>query len=303
METVKVNLDNVIAFLFVAKEKSFSGAAAQLFLTQPAVTTKIKGLERQFGVKLFMSSGKDLQLTEVGRQILPLAEEVYKKSKEIEQEMSSFKESKKGVLRLGAARSIAQTYLPILVNRFSEHFPNIRIIVTEGPSHEIIQKISELKHDLAIIPKVPLSPKFVAHTISSEKMEFVASGGHPLAHRNHIPIQELLRQPFIIQGEGSATRMAVLDIFERNKVTPNIALEAENQEMIKTFLLAGKGIALIFPAVVKDELEKGLLRVLNVESASIFIDVQLVFLAGPVLSPSAKGFTEMTLSTFASQHT
>ena len=60
---------------------------------------------------------------------------------------------------------------------------------------------------------------------------------------------------------------------------------------------------MIFPAVVRDELEKGLLRVLNVEDNKIFIDVQLVFLAGSVLSPSAKGFAELTLSTFASQHT
>jgi DNA-binding transcriptional LysR family regulator len=303
MENVKINLDNLIAFLFVAREKSFSGAAGQLFLTQPAVTTKIKCLERQFGVKLFMSVGKDLQLTEVGRHILPLAEEIYKRSKEIEHVMASFSESRKGMLRLGAARSISQTYLPLLVNLFSEHFPHIQISVTEGPSHEIIQKISEFKHDLAIIPKVPLGHKFAAHTISREKMEFVASGGHPFAHRNHIPMKDLLRQPFILQGEGSGTRLKVLGIFETYKVTPTVSLEAESQEMIKNFLLAGKGIALIFPAVVRDELEKGLLRVLNVESQDIFIDVQLVSLAGPALSPSAKGFTELTLSTFASQHT
>ena len=303
MENVKVNLDNLIAFLFVAKERSFSGAAAKLFLTQPAVTTKIKCLERQFGVKLLVSAGKEPQLTEVGRNILPLVEEIYKRSKEIEHVMASFKDNKKGVLRLGAARSIAQTYLPLLINIFSEHFPNIQISVTEGTSHEIIQKISEFKDDLGIIPKVPLGPKFVAHTISSEKMEFVASGGHPFAHRIHIPMEELLRQLFIIQGEGSATRLTVLGIFEKHKITPTISLEAENPEMIKKFLLAGKGIALIFPAVVRDELERGLLRVLNVEDNKIFIDVQLVFLAGPVLSPSAKGFAELTLSTFAPQHT
>ncbi len=303
MENVKINLDNLLAFFFVAKEKSFSGAAAKLFLTQPAVTTKIKCLERQFGIKLFLSTGKDLQLTEAGKQILPMAEEIYTRSKEIEYEMASYKESRKGVLRLGAARSIVQTYLPILVSKFSEHFPNIQISVTEGPSHEIVQKVQELKYELAIIPKVSLGPKFVAHTISSEKMEFVASGGHPFAHRNHIPLQELLRQAFIVQGEGSATRLAILDIFEKNKAIPTIALEAENPEMIKKFLLAGKGIALVFPAVVKDELEKGLLRILNVQSPDIFIDVQLVYLAGPVLSPCAKGFTQLTLSAFASHHT
>jgi DNA-binding transcriptional LysR family regulator len=302
MDNVKLNLDNLIAFLFVAKEKSFSAAAARLFLTQPAVTTKIKCLERQFGVKLFATTGKDLQLTEVGKSILPLAEEIYRRSKEIEHVMGSFKDSTKGVLRLGAARSIAQTYLPVLVNIFNEHFPNIQISVTEGSSSEIIQKISEFKHDLGIIPKVPLGPKFTAFSISSEKMEFVGSGGHPLAHRTHIPMKELLKQPFIIQGEGSATRSKVLDLFDKYSVTPTISLEAGNQEMIKNFLLAGKGIALIFPAVVKDELEKGLLRVLNVEDSNLFIEVQLVFLAGAPLSPSAKEFTDLTLSTFATQH-
>jgi len=85
-------------------------------------------------------------------------------------------------------------------------------------------------------------------------------------------------------------------------VTPTISLEAGNQEMIKNFLLAGKGIALIFPAVVRDELQKGLLRVLNVEDSDLFIEVQLVFLAGAPLSPSAKEFTDLTLSTFATQH-
>ena len=134
MENVKIKSDNLIHFLRGKREKLQCGAAAQLFLTQPAVTTKIKCLERQFGIKLFMTTGKDLQLTEVGRQILPLAEEIYRRSKEIEHEMASFKESRKGVLRLGAARPIAQTYLPILVNMFSEHFPNIQISVIEGPS-------------------------------------------------------------------------------------------------------------------------------------------------------------------------
>lgn len=302
MDNVKLNLDNLIAFLFVAKEKSFSAAAARLFLTQPAVTTKIKCLERQFGVKLFATTGKDLQLTEVGKSILPLAEEIYARSKEIEHVMGSFKDSAKGVLRLGAARSVAQTYLPVLLNIFNEQFPNIQISVTEGSSTEIIQKISEFKYDLGIIPRVPLGPKFTAFSISSEKMEFVASGGHPMAHRTHIPMKELLKQPFIIQGEGSATRSKVLDLFDKYSVTPTISLEAGNQEMIKNFLLAGKGIALIFPAVVKDELEKGLLRVLNVEDSNLFIEVQLVFLAGAPLSPSAKEFTDLTLSTFAAQH-
>ena len=142
MENVIINLENLIAFLFVAKEKSFSNAAAKLFLTQPAVTTKIKCLERQFGAKLFLNTSKQFQLTDASKEILPIAEEIYKKSKEIENIMASYNNVDRGVLRIGASRSLSQTYLPLIVNIFSDHYPNIQISVTEGASHEIIGRVA-----------------------------------------------------------------------------------------------------------------------------------------------------------------
>ena len=299
MENVRVNLDNLIAFLLVAKEKSFSAAAAILCLTQPAVTTKIKSLEKQFGVKLFMSTGKELQLTDPARKILPVVEELYKKAKEVEYTLHSFKDSRTGVLRLATSRSISQAYVPPLIGIFGEHFPNIHVSIAEGPSHEIIEKILEFKYDVGIIPKRELSDKFTAYTISSEKMEFVVRSDHPLAQKQRIVVDDILRAPMLVPGEGSGARLTLFRIFETYHVTPNIALEAESPEMIKTFLLMGKGVALMFPPVVRDELEKGLLKILTVEGLNIFIDVQLVFLAGVHPSPSANRFVEIALSTFA----
>jgi len=299
MENVKINLDNLIAFLFVAKEKSVSGAATKLFLTQPAVTTKIKCLERQFGVKLFVSTGKDLQLTDAARGVLPMAEELYQKAKEIEYALFSFKDAKRGTLRLASSRSLSQTYLPPLTSAFAEHFPNVQISITEGPSHEIIEKLAEFKYDVAIIPKVPLGDRFITHTVSSEKMDFVARSDHELVRKGSVTIKDILAAPILLPGEGSGARLTALRIFERHGATPNIVLEAENLETIKTFLLMGKGIALMFPPVVRDELGKGLLKILDVEGLSIFMEVQLVYLASHPLSPSAKQFVDIVLSAFA----
>jgi DNA-binding transcriptional LysR family regulator len=302
VENIKINLDNLIAFLFVAKEKSFSAAAAKLFLTQPAVTTKIKCLEKQFGVKLFINTGKEMQLTETAKGVLPIAEELYKNAKEIEYTLFSFKDTKKGTLRIASSRSLSQAYLPPLVGIFSEHFPNIQISITEGPSHELVEKLAEFKYDVAILPKIPLSDKFAAHTVSIEKVEFVARSDHELAQKPTVTIDDVLRAPILLPGEGSGARATALRIFERYGVAPNIALEAENLEMIKAFLLMGKGIALMFPPVVRDELQMGRLKILDVEGLNIFLDVQLVYLASHQLSPSAKQFVEITLSTFASKH-
>jgi DNA-binding transcriptional LysR family regulator len=299
MENVKINLENLIAFLFVAKEKSFSNAAAKLFLTQPAVTTKIKCLERQFGAKLFLNTSKQFQLTDASKEILPIAEEIYKKSKEIENIMASYNNVDRGVLRIGASRSLSQTYLPLIVNIFSDHYPNIQISVTEGASHEIIGRVAQFKDHIGIIPKVPISDKFIDLMISNEKIEFVASTKHPLAQKNHFSIEDILCQPIIIAGEGSATKLALLDVFAKYKMTPNIVFEADNLEIIKKYLLTGKGITLMFPAVVKNEIEKGQLKILNMDNVNIYIDVQLIFLSEHALSQSAKKFVEITLSTFA----
>jgi DNA-binding transcriptional LysR family regulator len=299
MENIKINLDNIIAFFFVAKEKSFSNAAAKLFLTQPAVTTKIKCLERQFGTKFFLNTSKQLQLTDVGKEILPIAEEIYKKSKEIENILTSYNNADRGVLRIGTSRTLSQTYLPLIINIFSDHYPNIQISVTEGASHEIIEKIMQFKDHIGIIPKVPINDKITALTISNEKMEFVVSNKNLLAQKGHILIDDILQQPILVAGEGSATRLALLDVFDKYKVTPNIVFEAENQEMIKKYLLTGRGMALMFPAVVKSELEKGQLKILSMADINIYIDVQLIFLSEHLLSPSAKKFIEIIHSTFS----
>ncbi len=299
MENIKINLDNIIAFLFVAREKSFSGAAARLFLTQPAVTTKIKCLEKQLGGKLFVTAGKELQPTDVGKEILPMAEEIYRKAKEIEYLASSFRDTKKGVLRIAASRSLSQTYLPLLISIFSEQCPGIRISVTEGTSHDIIEKILEFSDEIGVVPRIPTNEKLKTFPISTEKMELVADATHRLAKKERLTIDEILREPIVIQGVGSATRLTFLELFERHGVTPNIALEAENVEMVKKCLVMGKGVALMFPPLMKEELEKGLLKTLTVEGVDIFIDVQLVFLASRVLSPSAKKFIDIALSTFA----
>ena len=171
MENVKINLDNLIAFLFVAKEKSFSGAASKLFLTQPAVTTKIKCLESQFGGKLFATTGKDLQLTDLAGEVLPLAEEIYREVKEIESIAASFRDTVKGVLRIGVSRSLSQTYVPILISMFSEQCPDVQISVTEGYSHDVIEKILEFRDEIGVIPRVQVSDKLITRTISRERMD------------------------------------------------------------------------------------------------------------------------------------
>ncbi len=299
MENIKINLDNLIAFFFVAKENSFSNAAEKLFLTQPAVTTKIKCLERQFNTKLFQIAGKQLRLTDVGQEILPIVEELYTMSKEVENILASYKSADKGILHIGASRSLSQTYLPLLINIFSDHHPNTQIRVTEGPSHEIIKKIMQFKYHIGIIPKVPLKDRITSYTISSEKIEFLVGFKNPLALKKHVSINEILQQPVLIAGEGSATRLALLNEFEKHKVIPNIVFEAENPEMIKQYLLTGKGITLMFPAVVKNELESGQLKILTTDNSNIYIDVQLIYLSEHLLNPSARQFVEIIRSTFS----
>ena len=227
-----------------------------------------------------------------------MAEEIYREVKEIESIASSFRDTIKGVLRIGASRSLSQTYVPLLISMFTEQCPGVQISVTEGYSHYVIEKILEFKDEIGVIPRVQVSDKLMTHTISRERMEFVVGSSHRLAKKQRLSIHDILQEPIILAGVGSATRLTFLEIFEKYHVTPRIALEAENIEMTKKYLVLGKGLGLLFPPLMKEELGKGLLKTLTVEGLDIFIDVQLVYHARRVLSNSAKKFMEIAVSTF-----
>ncbi len=294
MRPPRINLSHLITFYFVAKLKSYREASERLFITQPAVSMQIRAFERQFGIKLFVKKGRELTLTKTGKEIFPLAEELYNSAISCEKFLTDIKNYEEGELKLGVSRTLS-LFITKYISIFKERFPGIRIILNEGSTHDIIKGLENFSFDIAIISQYPHSSKIKTRKLSEEEMIFVSSPESPLAQKKDLRVAELDGENFILPGTGSGTRMNILRIFEREHISPYIVAEVDNPQTIKRLVMENKGISLMFPPLLEDELKRRLIVKLPIRE-KIVIDVELAYNAKPPIPPKIKAFQEILTS-------
>ncbi|NIR17080.1 MAG: LysR family transcriptional regulator, partial [Desulfobacterales bacterium] len=134
---MQINLNQLRAFYFAAREKSVTKAAEILHVTQPAVTMQIKALDQALGLKLFRKYGKQLELTEAGKVLFQYAEKIFGMVEQMEYELKGYMALSHGSLTIGTTRSFARHLMPGLLSRFQESYPGVKVILKEGSSQEI----------------------------------------------------------------------------------------------------------------------------------------------------------------------
>ena len=292
MRPPRINLSHLITFYFVARLKSYKEASKRLFITQPAVSMQIRAFERQFGVKLFVRKDKELLLTKTGEKIFPLAEELYNSAISCEKFLTNIKNFEVGELKLGVSRTL-NLFITKYISTFKERFPGIKIILHEGSTKEIMHGLENFSYDIAIVSKYPHSSKIETKKLSEEEMIFVSSPESPLAKKKDLQLTDFNGENFILPGTGSGTRMNILRIFDREKISPNIVAEVDNPQTIKKLVMENKGISLMFPPLIEEELQKGLIKKLPIKG-EIVIDVELAYNAKPPIPPHVKAFIEIS---------
>src|SRR5688500_5720796 len=134
-------LSQIDAFLTVAKRRSVSAAAAVLYVTQPALTTRIKNLERELGVDLFVRTGRGMRLTAEGRAFRPHAQRALQSLAAGRERLRELREGRVGELLVGAAPAISTYVLPLVLRRFQTAFPNVHLVVRTGHSEEVLELV------------------------------------------------------------------------------------------------------------------------------------------------------------------
>ena len=256
----KVSPDHLITFYFVAEGKSFKLASDLLFLSQPTVLLHIKALEAGCSVKLIHVKKKRVVLTEAGEVLLPYARELYQQTKHAEMCLQNFREE---MLRIGVAQTLTPT-IATAVGIFKELFPHIKVKIREGPTYRIVEEISNLLHDLAVVANLDYGiPELKAMEVSrGHKMIFVASPADPLSLEDELDITALNGHPLILPAEKSATRAVLLNMLEEREIEPVIIAEVNNIESAKSLVKMGQGVALLLEDNVIDELRDRTLKAL-----------------------------------------
>jgi DNA-binding transcriptional LysR family regulator len=274
MRLPHINPQHIITFYFVAKETSFSLASEKLCITQSAVTQQIRALELQFKVKLVNIKRKRVYLTKAGEHLMGLAEQFLNQTMMIEDYLKSYTLNN---LHIGIARSLTR-YLTEIIEKFRELHPSVRVMVREGPSNVLAEELLDFQHDICLIgtltqPNERLRVFRIPHV---EKLVFVTGAACPLAAGQTAEWKDLARYPLILQSEGSLARTTVLNQFKNRGLEPIIGTETDNVEWAKDLVRQGKGIALMFLPNVKEELARGILKILPIAGSEVTYDIDIL---------------------------
>lgn len=279
----------------VARHLSFSHAARELHLTQPAVSMQVKLLEGQAGLPLFEHAGKRLYLTEAGRALRHQTQAIQRQIEETSQTLAALKGANQGTLDITLI-STAKYFAPRYLARFCAPSPGVKLKLTVCNRAQLLRRLTDNETDLAIMGHPPEGLGIVAESFARNPHAIIAPPGHPLARARRIPWRRLAAENFLVREPGSGTRRLMERVFRSHGMSVNATMEISSDETIKQAAMAGMGIAFLSLNTVELERQTGHLVVLDVVGTPVMRDWYIVHRKDKRLPPVASAFREFLLS-------
>lgn len=254
-------------FLLVAEKLSFSKAAEDLFISQPAVTKHIKELEGKLNTTLFERKGNRVYLTESGKITYRHLKEIKQQYRELEFELGRLNDTFKGTLRIGASSTIAQYLIPEVIAAFHKRYPKIELFVYNGNSFEMESKLLLNEIDLALVENESSQSDFRYINFYDDEIVAITGINSVYSKRKSITIADLQQIPIVLREKGSGT----LEVIQKSLIQHHITLENLNvfihlgsTEAIKNLLYSFEGIALVSKKSIEKELQHKTIVMLSI---------------------------------------
>ncbi|MDH5546372.1 MAG: LysR family transcriptional regulator [Gammaproteobacteria bacterium] len=289
-----VTLRQLKVFESVGRHLSFTRAAEELHLSQPAVSMQIKQLEDHVGVSLLEQFGKKNFLTEAGREMLHYSREILGLLDEAEGVLEDLRGVRRGTLNIAVATT-ANDFATQLLAAFSQQFGNIQYKLDVTNRQTLLDELENNQTDLVIMGRPPRDLKLVAEPFMDNPLVVIAPPDHPLVNETNISLKRLVQETFVVREKVSGTRIAMERFFQQYGFEAASRMEMTSNEAIKHAVQAGLGLGIVSAHTVRLELEIGKLKLLNVEHFPILRHWYLVHREGKRLSPVAKRFSEFVL--------
>ena len=228
------------AFFAVARLGSITGAARQLGLSQPTVTTQIRTLEEQYGVELFHRGGGRLTLSEAGRRLMPQVDTLLQQELDIEFALRNSAELQGGTLRLGAT---APYYTLTLVQRFKARHPQVELSVSAGNSRQMVDALLAYQVDLATSSHLEDDPRLHRVDLGADPLVLLLPRGHALARATAVPLAALGAETLLMRERGSMTRALTEQALEAAGVRPRAQMEIASREALREAVVRGLGVS------------------------------------------------------------
>lgn len=263
-----LTLRQLQVFSSVARHLNHSRAAEELYLSQPAVSMQIKQLEQNVGMPLFEQVGKQLHLTEAGREMLHYSLSITSQINEMGEVFNAMKGLEHGHLNISVV-STANYFMPQLLAKFIQAHPKIQVSLSVANRDAVIKQLTENVADLAIMGQPPDGTEMRAEAFLKNPLVVIAAPSHPLAAEKNIQPWQLANEVFLLREQGSGTRGVVERFFTSHQLALPRHMAMDTNEAIKQSVQAGMGIGIISSHGIELELETKRLIVLDVEGFPI----------------------------------
>ena len=286
---MRITLRQLRVFNEVCDLRSYSRAAEEMSLTQPAVSLQIRQLEELIGQPLFDYVGKKLYMTEAAEALQLASRDIFGRLENLDMQLSDMQGSLQGQLKL-AVESSAKYFVPHLFAAFKRQHPEVNLQLTVVNRAQAVRRLSDNRDDLVIMSMVPQDMGLEFLPFLNNPIIAVAPADHPLCHQGPLHLQDLVPYTLVIREPGSGTRLACEEYFKEKRVHFNQTLEVASTESQRECAIAGLGVALLTRHAVNLELATGLLRELPVDELPLYRSWCAVQAKAKRLSPVAHAF-------------
>ncbi len=262
-----MRLEQLEALVEVARRGSVTRAAEALYVTQPALTARLKGLEQELDAKLFVRSQRGMRLSDAGRTFLPFAERSLDTISSGRRLLGEVARGEGGQLALGAAPAVSTYVLPRILTRFHRTHPKVSLAVRTGHSEEVLELV--LREQVQIgLGRSLRHPDIEAIPLYDDELILVVDPKHPFAGQTGIGPDDLLEVQLILFDRTSSYRRLTSEFFESVGAVPRGVMELDNIDAAKKMVEQGLGVALLPHTAVTAELEAGTLRPVTLAEAA-----------------------------------
>ena len=260
-------------FYTVAKRLNFTKAAAELFISQPAVTKHIRELEQHFKTSLFERSGnKKIVLTPAGETLLQYAEKLFATYRELEFDMNLLVNQHAGILRIGASTTVSQYVIAPILARFHQKFTAIKVNLITGNTEQVERSLLNREIDLGVIEGISKNPQINYTRFIDDELVLVTGNNNTAFKKGTIKPEELKNYPLLMREHGSGTLDVITHALKPHNLKLadlNIEMHLGSTESIKSYLLHSNCLAFLSVHSIHNELKNNECRIIDIKGLEI----------------------------------
>ncbi|HET7573299.1 MAG TPA: selenium metabolism-associated LysR family transcriptional regulator [Gaiellaceae bacterium] len=283
------------AFCAVVERRSFSQAADQLGVTQPAVSLQIRSLEKRLGQQLLDRSGRRVEPTEAGQRLYRSAQRLLALEEQLLAELGEEAEGElAGRLEIGASTGPGGTVVPVVLAEFQRAHPQVRVALTVSDTQSVVEAVARRELELGVVGAARRHRGVSFEPFFRDEVVLAVPAGHAFAGRT-VSLAQLREEPLVLMQDGAGVRQVIDDELRELGVRLrdlDVRLELGLQESARTAVLAGFGVTFISKTAIEGDLASGALAVARVEGLEPSREISLVRSTGRAETRVAQAFVE-----------